>query len=272
MNSPIKYYGGKTYMTDTIISMFPSSYNRYIEGFGGGASVLLNKPMTPQEVYNDLEQNIYSLFKVISNKDTLERLKERLYLTPYSSQLREEYKEILTHNDLSIEDRAYYFFYVSRTSFNGIGGFSYDMSEVRRGMTRCISAYLGSIDSLDIIYQRLCNAIIFNLDIFELIDKFDFEDTFFYLDPPYVQSTRKSSTKYKEEFEDDLHIKLVDRLLKIKGKCLISGYDSPIYDKLIENGWHKYTFKAPNVEYEATEVLWYNYEPNTIKQESLWEE
>ena len=272
MNSPVNYYGGKTYMTETIVSMFPQSYKRYIEGFGGGASVLLNKPITPLEVYNDLEQNIYSLFKVISNKESLDRLKNRLYLTPYSSQLREEYKELLTHDDLSIEDRAYYFFYVCRTSFNGIGEFSYDTNLVRRGCTKCISSYLGAVDGLSNIYQRLCNAMIFNMDIFDLIDKFDFEDTFFYLDPPYVQSTRKSNNRYKEEFEDDLHVKLVDRLLKIKGKCLISGYDSHIYDKLVENGWHKYTFKAPNVGYEATEVLWYNYETNIIKQESLWEE
>ena len=55
MNSPVNYYGGKTYMTDTIIKYFPTSYSTYVEGFGGGASVLLNKPETPLEIYNDLE-------------------------------------------------------------------------------------------------------------------------------------------------------------------------------------------------------------------------
>lgn len=39
MKSPIKYYGGKSYMTDIITSQFPSDYEIYVEGFGGGASV-----------------------------------------------------------------------------------------------------------------------------------------------------------------------------------------------------------------------------------------
>ena len=40
MKSPIKYYGGKSYMTDIIINQFPRDYDVYVEGFGGGASVL----------------------------------------------------------------------------------------------------------------------------------------------------------------------------------------------------------------------------------------
>ena len=129
LNPAVKYYGGKTYMCDIIYNFFPKKYNLYVEGFGGGASVLLNKEVTPIEIYNDLEKNIYSLYKTISNKETMERLRERLYLTPYSKELREEYNEKLKE-DLSIEDRAYYFFYVSRSSFNGIGGFSSDVHQV----------------------------------------------------------------------------------------------------------------------------------------------
>ena len=268
MNSPVEYYGGKTYMTEIIYKYFPSKYHLYVEGFGGGASVLLNKKITPLEIYNDLEKNIYSLFKVISDELKYKELQNRLYLTPYSHDLRDEYKEKL-NGELSIEDRAYYFFYVNRTSFNGIGGFSFNPL-VRRGCSKSISGYLSAIDNLENIYERMCHAVIENRDIFDLIDHYDAEDTFFYLDPPYVQSTRKSSQKYKEEFEDELHIKLVDRVLSLKGKCLISGYDSPIYDKLVENGWHKIEFKSKNACTDATEILWFNYDVEIDKLNTLW--
>ena len=229
----------------------------------------MNKPETPLEIYNDLWSNVYSLFKVISDESKYKELQNRLYITPYSQQLREEYKELL-NTDLSIEDRAYYYFYVNRTSFNGVGGFSFNPL-VRRGCSKSISHYFSAIDNLEKIYSRLQHAVIENRDIFELIDKYDEVDTFFYLDPPYVQSTRKSGQRYAEEFEDDLHIKLVDRVLNLKGKCLISGYDSPIYDKLVENGWHKYEFDSVNAMSEAVEVLWYNYDlssENIVKE--LW--
>ena len=258
LNSPIQYYGGKTYMTDTLIKHFPKSYRLYVEGFGGGASLLLNKPETPVEIYNDLDKNVYSLFKVISNGEALKTLQRKLYIAPYSHDLYDEAKEKL-QEELSVEDRAYYFFYLSRTSFNGIGGFSCNPL-VRRGCSKSISTYFGAIDNLEAIWSRIQHAVIENRDIFELIDKYDSDDTFLYLDPPYVQSTRLSSQRYREEFEDNLHAKLVDRLLCIKGKVLLSGYDTPIYDRLVENGWNKFEFHPEQYGNEdATEVLWYNY-------------
>lgn len=82
-------------MTDIIINQFPKDYDVYVEGFGGGASVLFAKPQNGVEVYNDLNENVYALFKALSNKEAFEQLKQRMDLTPYSAQLRDEYKELL---------------------------------------------------------------------------------------------------------------------------------------------------------------------------------
>lgn len=256
-------------MTDILKENFPPSFDIYVEGFGGGASLLLSKPQNGIEVYNDLGENVYSLFKVLSDKEMFYRLKERLELTFYSAQLRNEYKELLKLNDISIEDRAYYFIYVNRTSFNGVGGFSTTMT-VRRNMSKSTSDYLSMIDSLPEIHNRLSSVVIEHRDIFDLIDKYDDTNVFMYLDPPYVKSTRSSSTDYEVEMSDDEHIKFVDRLLQCKCKVLVSGYDHPIYDRLLSK-FSKVNFKSPNSQSDATETLWMNYSPiKDAKENTLW--
>ena len=259
MNSPIKYYGGKSYMTDEIISHFPKNYKVYIEGFGGGASILFAKNKDKLEIYNDLGRNVWSLFKVLSDNDMFGQMKEKLDLTYYSAEIRKEFIEDLKKNNLSLVDRAYKYFYVNRSSFNGVGGFSTTLL-VRRNMSKSVSDYLSVVDNLIEIHNRLSSVIIENRDIFDLIEKYDNTDAFFYLDPPYVNDTRSSSTKYEQEMSDSDHERLVDTVIKSKSKFLISGYGHPIYEKLVDNGWNLYKYDSPNSQSERIEYLWYNYD------------
>lgn len=256
MKSPIKYYGGKSYMTNIIIDQFPKEYEVYVEGFGGGASVLFEKEKTPLEVYNDLGENVYSLFKVLSDKEMFERLKEKLDLTYYSEELRNEFKKDLK-GELSLEDRAYKFIFVNRSSFNGVGGFSTTML-ARRNMSKSTSDYLSMIDKLPEIHNRLSSVIIEHKDIMDLLDKYDKETTFMYLDPPYVKETRLSNQTYEVEMSNEEHIKMCERLLSFKGKILLSGYDNELY-RILDSKFNKLSFKSPNANSSAIECLWKNY-------------
>lgn len=257
MKSPIKYYGGKSYMTNIIINHFPKEYDIYVEGFGGGASVLFQKDKTALEVYNDLGENVYSLFKVLSDKEMFLKLKERMDLAVYSAQLREEYKKDLKTN-LSLEDRAYKFLYVNRSSFNGVGGFSTTMI-VRRNMSKSTSDFLSMIDKLPEIHNRLSSVIIEHRDIFDLLDKYNKENVFMYLDPPYVKETRLSNQLYECEMTDEQHLQLCEKLLIFKGKILLSGYDNEIY-KILDSKFKKVSFESPNSGSTAIETLWMNYD------------
>ena len=256
MKSPIKYYGGKSYMTNIIIDQFPKEYEVYVEGFGGGASVLFEKEKTPLEVYNDLGENVYSLFKVLSDKEMFERLKEKLDLTYYSEELRNEFKKDLK-GELSLEDRAYKFIFVNRSSFNGVGGFSTTML-ARRNMSKSTSDYLSMIDKLPEIHNRLSSVIIEHKDIMDLLDKYDKETTFMYLDPPYVKETRLSNQTYEVEMSNEEHIKMCERLLSFKGKILLSGYDNELY-RILDSKFNKLSFKSHNANSSAIEILWKNY-------------
>ena len=256
--SPIKYMGSKSRMLDIIIENFPKEYEAYIEGFGGGASILLRKQPTPVEIYNDLGQNVYSLFKVLQDKNMFEELKNKMDLTYYSIQICKEGKEQLKRNDLSIVDLAYWFIVSNRMSFNGVGSFCTNLL-VRRSMSKCVSDFLSMIDKLPHIHNRLSSCIIENRNFFDLIDKYDHPRNFFYLDPPYVAETRTSKSKYEHEFSDEDHEKFVDRCLNSHSMILISGYDHPIYKKLDEK-FIKIQFQSPNTNSDRTETLWRNYE------------
>ena len=256
MNSPIKYYGGKTYMTDIIKQHFPKHYDVYVQGFGGGASLLFSKQQEKCQIYNDLGKNVYSLFKVLSDNNMFNQLKEKLDLTYYSADLRKQFKEKLKEDNLSLLERAYYFVYVNRSSFNGVGGFSTNLI-TRRNMSKSVSDYLSMIDGLPLIHNRLSSVIVQNRDIFELIPKYDSKNTFFYLDPPYVRETRSSNTSYQEEMTNEQHEQLIDLINNSKGMFLISGYYHTIYDGLKK--FKRIDFESPNSGSDSIETLWFNY-------------
>src|SRR3990167_451120 len=86
------------------------------------------------------------------------------------------------------------------------------------------------------IHKRLIRVSIENDDFRKILWRYDTPNTFFYLDPPYVMNTRKSGG-YKYEMANNDHQELIEILLDIKGKVLLSGYNSNMYIPLEAAGW-----------------------------------
>lgn len=265
-NSPIRYFGGKgNGLSKRLIDHFPDKYSelKYLEPFGGSAAVLFNKEISPIEIYNDIEENVYSLFKVLSDNELFEEFKGKCDLTPYSKQIMEEFRDSLKNDELSILDRAYKYFIVNRTAYNGTGGFS-AAPTIRRNMSKSISDYLSTVDNLIDVHQRISKVVVHNTDALNLIKKYDEEDWFMYLDPPYHQSTR-TSVRYKEDMGNDKQEDFLDTVISCKNaKILISGYDCVEYDRLVENGWTKISFEVKTqntnrVGKTKIETIWFNY-------------
>jgi len=263
--TPIKYFGGKSLISNKIKEYFPdiSEYDKYIEPFGGSYSIGLSlDPIPPIEIYNDLEQNVYSLYKVLSNKELYDEFKQKCDLVFYSEDIRNEFKTLLKNDDLLIVDRAFYFFYVNRTSHNGIGGFSKN-TYIRRSMSKSISDFLSAIDRLPDLHDRLSKVIITNTDGIKLINDNNDSRTLIYCDPPYHQSTR-TSARYKVDMDNNGHIDFINSVINNKSKIIISGYDCELYDTLIDNGFKKIQFEVKTItgnfeKKTKIETLWINY-------------
>ena len=264
MKAPIKYFGGKGLLFKRIIEQFSkdSNIDTYIEPFGGSYSVGLNVDY-PVRIYNDLEQNVYSLYKVLSDPKLFFEFKERCDLFPYSEDFRKEFKEKLKGGDLDIIERAFCFFYVNRTSHNGIGGISIN-TVIRRNMSKSISDFLSCVDRLPELHQKLSKVIVLNTDGVELIKKYDRKNVLFYLDPPYEHSTR-TSARYKMDMNEEKHKELLDVLMNIEyAEFVLSGYDCELYSYLEKKGINKINLKVNTVDGSRNpktkiETLWKNF-------------
>ncbi|CUS06446.1 protein of unknown function (plasmid) [Candidatus Promineifilum breve] len=54
----LRYRGAKWVLSSWIVSCLPADHDSYIEPFGGSAAVLLNKPRSNLEIYNDLDGDV----------------------------------------------------------------------------------------------------------------------------------------------------------------------------------------------------------------------
>jgi hypothetical protein len=81
LRSALRYFGGKWAIAPWIISHMPS-HRIYVEPFGGAASVLLRKPRSKIEVYNDADDEIVGIFRVIQDPLQCRALMRLLRRTP----------------------------------------------------------------------------------------------------------------------------------------------------------------------------------------------
>lgn len=255
----LRYHGGKWRLAPWIVSFMPK-HSIYVEPFGGGGSVLLRKPRSFAEVYNDLDGEIVNLFSVV--RDNGLALKRSVELTPFS---RVEF-------DLSFEPTTEPIEQARRTlvrSYMGFGGnlsrptrsgrvqrtgFR-DYSRKNRGSTPAQDWMHWPI-SLPAIIQRLQGVIIERRDGCEVMLKHDGPETLHYVDPPYVHETRSQATNYRHELDSDEHRRLAEVLNTLRGAVMLSGYDSPLYNDLYRD-WQRVTRGAfADGARPRTEVLW----------------
>lgn len=257
------WYGGKFSHLDWLLPLLPKAHH-YCEPFGGSAAVLLNRAPSPVETYNDIDGEVVNFFRVL--REQKEQLVEAIGLTPFS---REEFALALTDSEEELSDleRARRFFVKARQVRTGLaqtatlGRWANCKRTSRAGMSGVVSRWLGSIEKLPDIAQRLLRVQIEKRPAIETIELYDDKDTLFYCDPPYPHESRGDTNAYGYEMTTKDHIKLANILKGCKGKVAISGYRCEIMDDLYGD-WRRVDATEKichSIKKPRQEALWMNY-------------
>lgn len=225
-NYLINWIGGKRLLRKTIEQFIPKNIGNYVEVFGGGAWVLFYKDKWANiEVYNDLDNDLYNLFTVV--KFHAEAFIQEFRLMINSRKLFKNLQEFKPMTDIQ---RAAKFFYLIQRSYGGKQSqFAYGIN----GNSGSAKSQKNIIERISAISKRLDKVYIENLDFEDILKRYDYDDAFFYLDPPYSEGTGYAIVSTKK-FD---HHRLFECLKNVKGKWLLSYNDS----EFIRNLYKDYT-------------------------------
>ena len=267
---PFGWYGGKFSHLDWLLPLLPRCHH-YCEPFAGSGAVLLNRDPSPVETFNDLDGEVVSFFRVL--REDKARLIEVIGLTPFA---REEFALACDLSpDLPPLERARRFYVRARQVRTGlaqtasIGRWANCKNTSRAGMSGVISRWLGAVEDLPAVAERLLRVQIENRPATDVIQLYDSPTTLFYCDPPYVHSTRGDSKAYGFEMTDRQHHDLATVLNAVRGMAAFSNYQAKILDDLYPAPkWHKTISPARtnhSTKDKRVEILWTNYNPHKIK-------
>lgn len=253
MTSIIRYHGGKVRLADRILSLFPP-HNCYVEPFGGGAAVLLAKPRSRVEIYNDLDGDMVALFRVL--RDNPDGLATAIELTPFA---REEFNAALSSDGPEDDlERARRVLIRSHFGHGGAGtiwrtGFSTN----RRNGVLSSEVWSRLPKVVHQTAKRMTGVVIEQRPAIRVIQDHDSSQTVHYVDPPYLHETR-GKHRYKYEMSREQHKDLLAALNDLDGAVILSGYASELYDNALHD-WRRIEIKthADGAE-KRTEILWCN--------------
>lgn len=260
--SAFPYPGGKTTLVDDIVQYFPE-HRRYVEVFGGSAAVLLNKPPSYVEIYNDLNSDIVHFFEVV--RDRREELQEWLRATPYSRELHQKWARSFYQGERPEDDieRAGRWFYLRYTQYGAkIDRYSGFKPSIKRNEARSLR---GSAEGLDQVVERFQDVTVENQDFEQVVQRYDRENTLFYLDPPYIET----AYNYYGTGEFD-HERLAEVLNECEGYWIVSYGELPepieSVSSTVEEFAAHYSLDVADGESrdEKTERLAMNFDPQDV--------
>lgn len=253
---PLKWHGGKRYLADWIVSLFPP-----------------RNPKGISEVVNDLNGELMNFWTVLQGESSFNQFRRLIEAVPFSEA---SWKEAAENSILTVDGygetvhRAATFFIRCRQSLSGrLDTFTgITKTRVRNGINGEVSAWLSTVEGLPVVHRRLRKVLILCRDALDVIRGQDDAETLFYLDPPYLHETRKTTGEYLHEMMEEDHRELLASLTTLRGRFLLSGYRSELYDTFaVVHGWRRYDYEVANnaaggkTKRRMIECVWTNFPP-----------
>lgn len=166
------WYGGKFSHLDFLLPNLPNDATHFCDVFGGSAAVLINREPAPVETYNDLDSELVNFFATLRHPEHGQRLLKDIALTPFS---REELALACTPEPgIDNVERARRFYVRARQTRTGLaqtsseGRWAQCILTSRSGMAGAVSRWLGAIEGLPPIIDRLMRVQIDNAPALEV--------------------------------------------------------------------------------------------------------
>lgn len=250
---PFSWMGTKVNMRGVLlplIEQFPRTL--YVEPFCGAGGLFFGKPQERAEILNDSNRAIVNAFRALRDDETFSQVMRLLRLTPHS---REEYaatstilRKYLRGDDFADDVKAasldgysttvvaaFAFLYVQNCCFRGAGILaSYGGGCKGADSDNSVKERRAHEGFLPAVHKRLQSVQLENLNALDVVKKYDHEDTFFFIDPPYACSSSKGG--YQSGWDVDSDRELVELLTRIKGSYVLTVYDTPDYRALLRDG------------------------------------
>ncbi len=180
----------------------------FVDVFGGSGAVLLNLPKELghfNKVYNDIDSRLCNLMLALQDDVKRKEIEEKFNFALKSR----EYFNILKEKE---EQTPFEFLYLLACSFNSD---ALTFSTNYKTENDFSVTFKNALNN----WKYIKDWTIENLDFREIIPKYDTDETFFYLDPPYLTG---GFYKYKYKFTEQDFKDLKDILDNVKGKWLLN--------------------------------------------------
>jgi DNA adenine methylase len=232
------------------ISHFPEDFKNltYVEPYCDNSTIFLEKEKSNVEVINDKNSNIINFYKTI--RDEHKEFQKRLNYQKFSESTFEKFSKLEEKDCIDIATKDFVLKMLSKNEEKQ----SFHLTKSK------VILWENSIKEIPNMSSRLQGMFIYNKDSMQIINTFNFQDTFLYCKPPYLKENKVSKKVYTSEMRTEDHMNLSYVLQNFKGKVMLRGYASPLYNRLYK-GWNleKTKTNAQDKKENKIEIIWKNY-------------